>query len=605
MRGISSFCCRTLLQYSLNTSNIRFPSFGQTQAPEKTQPKTQYYVRDHHRLLILEPDETNLQNGILDMVDPSLAASIESYFRAKKITVLNAMQSYSLPVSLQLRAGLLVIAPTATGKTLLYAIIAILHVARSPRHFERLSAKPEEKVAKEPKGPACRACGLDMSIVRMCPEVGKMHPKLDTYDERMAEKASLLQANNEPLVVIVAPSSIIVRQVYDAIGQMTGKAINTAWYSPLATPEEQTRNINKASDIVVATPGKLYKLWKSGAVRLHNTTMYLFDEADKLLEATAIDTIRPLLDRAEATRAYTGFFCSTLPLPARKLIESHFKHAERRFYEICTRGMIRGKLEYAPATDAPCEHHVLMTTQTDKTNRVLDILGRDSLGPQSRVIIFCNSVRTVNFLAIELFSMLRKKSMRIFSLHQRQTPERQNKALQQFQKAGGESILVTSSLAARGVDFVGVDHIIHFDLPTTIGDYIHRCGRASRDHRKGFFYSLFIPEDAPLARSLVRYFKEVENPIQVPLKMQEYANEDTSERWKRLFEVTAPGSRYHKDRTRFESHRKPQIGNENAKYPDPKIKGLRKTVTPRAFELEHGIAKAKLAGSFRTPRRRR
>ena len=592
---------RKLLQYSLPMEHIRFPTPADAAEPKPLQPvkKTQYYVRDHHRLVITEPEAQTLKSGILDTVDTNLASSMQTYFQKNNISELNGAQSFALPVLNRLHNGLLVVAPTASGKTLMYAIAAVAHVARSSRYAERQAAKEQPRQADD--AIPCHTCGLDMRVVRMCPELGKMHPKIDPYG---LTPHAFNRTNCEPLIVIIAPSKELVRQVHHAIRSMAGKAIRVAWFTAGSTHEEQAKNLDGECDIVVSTPAKMYRLWKSGAVRLQSTEMYLFDEIDRLLECTYIDAVQPFLDRIQATRVFAGFFCSTLPIPARRLIESHFKQTEMRFVEVCTRAMITGNLEYAPACDTPSQHHVLMTTQTEKTDHILRIFDKESIAPDSRVIIFCNSARTVNFLAIELFSMLRKRSMRIFSMHQRQTPERREKALRQFQSAGGGSILVTSDVASRGIDFTDVDHVIQFDLPTVLFEYIHRCGRASRTNQRGFFYSLFIPEDAPIARSLLRYFKEVNNPIQVPLKLQEYANESSTERWKRLFAVTAPGARYHLDRARFESHRKPQIGSENALYPDPKVRGLRKVVNPRSFDLEQGIGKRKSAKAFRMRKKR-
>ncbi|KNH07304.1 DEAD/DEAH box helicase [Perkinsela sp. CCAP 1560/4] len=596
---------RVLHQYSIRTDRWRGPmphvQESRSVEPPRTSPsKDVFFVRDHNRLLVTAPETRTIQTGLLDLVDENLAARLREYFANHDINTLNRIQELALPVFHTLRAGLLVVAPTATGKTLLYSLAALLHVAQSTRYVGRqapTSETPRRTVE-------CKACGLDMSVVRMCPEMGRLHPVVDeTAIEQMGSRVAE-GARSEPLVVILAPTRELVQQVYNTLVSIGGKFLRVSWFSGACTREEQIKHLHRRCDIVVSTPARLYRLWKSGQLALQSTEMYLFDEIDRLLESAHIDAVQPFLDRAQNTRSFTAFFCSTIPHPVRKIIERHFKNAETRFLEICPRSIVKHNLEYA-ALATPAEHHVLMTTQTEKTNCVLRILEKESIHADSRIIIFCNSVRTVNFLTIELFSMLAKRPLRIFSLHQKQIPERRTKALTQFQSAGGESILVTTGVTSRGIDYSAVDHVIHFDLPTSIEEYIHRCGRASRAQQKGYFFSLFIVEDAPLAKSLLRYFAEVRNPIEVPLKLQEYANETHTDRWKRLIAVTAPGSRTHADRTRFESHRKPPMGHDNALYPDPKIKGLRHAINPRSFDLEYGTGKSAAAHPYRGKKIRR
>eukprot|EP00759_Apiculatamorpha_spiralis_P035739 PhF_6_TR36317/c0_g1_i2/m.53114/K13982/DDX4, VASA; probable ATP-dependent RNA helicase DDX4 len=242
------------------------------------------------------------------------------------------------------------------------------------------------------------------------------------------------------------------------------------------------------------------------------------------------------------------------------------------------------------------QHNVYMVSQTEKTNYVLHILSTPTVTEKSRIIIFTNSTKTAAWLAVELTSMLSNQKHRrmIQALHPRRTNEGREKALRSFQNPSIPAIIITTDLGARGIDFVNVDHVIHFDVPKTVHQYIHRNGRTGRQGvGHGYTHALFIPEDARLARPMLRYFREVQNDTGVdslPSKFIEYANESFAERVERAVGTVAPGRRSIKDRKRFESLSKPLVGEERI-YGDVVVAGNRKDATPHLFNIEHGIRK--------------
>ena len=572
------------------------PSDQSSRSSTRVLDQTPIFVRDANGLQITSPPVIDsIDSDLLGHIDTDLAERVRKYLRRHKIWELSPVQKHALPVLLHLREGLVVTSPTASGKTFMYCLAAVVYVGQSSRFQRRMSDmhnKTEKSQRKVPEcsDTTCSYCGLNMAVVRICPEKGVMHPETDEEGFRCLPPDDYARTS-EPQVMILVPSRELVKQVRDILEPMTQGLMKVLWLTGNSTPEERALQQKRAGgecEIVVGTPTRLYRAWKKNDIKLNSVSLYLLDEADLLTEMTYMDAVRPFLNRAEATRALMGFITATLPRPSHEIMKSFFKQAQSPHVEICSEGILEGRRDYANPTAANAEFHVYLMSETEKTNYVLHVLQLATVTSQSRVIIFCNTARTSAFLTAELFSMLQNKNIRLYGTHGRKSNEMRDRALHQFQGAQGSSILVTTNLSSRGIDFLNVDHVILFDLPASIHEFIHRSGRAGRGMIRGHVHCFFVPEDRQLARPLVHYLKQYSSSSTIPLRLQEYANETDEEMWKRMFTTKAPGGRALKDRKRFETFRKPEYRKNSSKYPSPKPHGLKNQPNPRLFDLEHG-----------------
>ena len=94
------------------------------------------------------------------------------------------------------------------------------------------------------------------------------------------------------------------------------------------------------------------------------------------------------------------------------------------------------------------------------------------------------------------------------------------RALRSF-KSGATPILVATDVASRGLDIPHVSHVINFDLPKDIDDYVHRIGRTGRAGKSGLATAFFSDKNTPLAKALVELMKEANQ--EVPSWLAEYA----------------------------------------------------------------------------------
>ena len=126
-------------------------------------------------------------------------------------------------------------------------------------------------------------------------------------------------------------------------------------------------------------------------------------------------------------------------------------------------------------------------------------------------IVFCNSVQSAR--AME--HMLAEDNFKTASLHGEIPPKYRDINFRRFRdQEEGCRVLVATDLASRGIDIPAVSHIINFDFPRTISDYLHRAGRAGRAGRPGFVLSLYRNRDMPILTQMQESHETLE-PMQI------------------------------------------------------------------------------------------
>jgi len=154
----------------------------------------------------------------------------------------------------------------------------------------------------------------------------------------------------------------------------------------------------------------------------------------------------------------------------------------------------------------------------DKRAKCTEIL--DDIGNE-KTMIFVEAKKSADVLAFFLI----QKGYPTTSIHGDRLQSQREFALSDF-KSGKSSIIVCTAVAARGLDIEKVNHVINFDLPSSIDEYVHRIGRTGRCGNLGKAISFFDPEsenDRKLARPLVRILTQAEQ--QVPEWLNSFAED--------------------------------------------------------------------------------
>ncbi|CBZ54377.1 putative ATP-dependent RNA helicase [Neospora caninum Liverpool] len=172
----------------------------------------------------------------------------------------------------------------------------------------------------------------------------------------------------------------------------------------------------------------------------------------------------------------------------------------------------------------------------DRMSRLMEVLEERVGGGDGKTMIFCNTVNTCRAVDLTLL----EKGYKVSCLHGLM-PFKLRKASFQKLQNGETNILVCTNVASRGLDVEGVKHVIHFDFPQTLADYLHRSGRTARGGETGRVTILFSKRNLPLIQQIQNASRAATSPpelrhatprIRRVLRLEE--------RWKELIDMRNP-----------------------------------------------------------------
>lgn len=275
------------------------------------------------------------------------------------------------------------------------------------------------------------------------------------------------------------------------------KAVAVCGGVPIAN---QVQSIKEGADVIVATPGRLLDLCERGALSLEKIKYLVMDEADKMLGMGMEEQLRKIVGLATGTtRArQTLLWSATMPDSLERLARSAVLNPI--IIQVGPGGLI------APSI----QQNVAFLHHYQKPQKLLETLYTTPYPP---VIVFASSIQNVDYVT----DLLKKEQFHASGLHSEKPQEYRFKVASAFRN-GKVDVLVASDLASRGLDFPEVTHVINYDLPNTIEDYVHRCGRTGRMGHPGMATS-FLTLDCKIAEELKEMLEIMEQPIPKELEM--------------------------------------------------------------------------------------
>ena len=230
----------------------------------------------------------------------------------------------------------------------------------------------------------------------------------------------------------------------------------------------QLDDLKKGPDIIVATPGRLVDHVERRSVNLSTITELVIDEADHMLDLGFLPQVRKIVSLLPRER-HTMMFSATMPPPIEQL----------------TRSMLRDpiRIDILPKGSAAegISHRLYLVAVEDKRAALLALLQQE-LGS---TLVFAR--RKID--AEWLYHILERQGHPVARIHSDRSQGRRVEALDQFRE-GSHRILVATDIAGRGIDVPGITHVINFDMPETVEDYIHRAGRTARNELLGIVSSI-------------------------------------------------------------------------------------------------------------------
>jgi ATP-dependent RNA helicase RhlE len=302
--------------------------------------------------------------------------------------------------------------------------------------------------------------------------------------------------NKAPQVLILVPTRELVVQVVEAAKKLT-KYMNVTTVGVFGGVNINTQaiEVEKGTDVLVATPGRLFDLIMNGSIKTKTIKRLVIDEMDEMLNLGFRKQITNILELLPQKRQNL-LFSATITEEVEKLMDDFFTAPER--------------VEAAP-TGTPLENIIQTGYEVPNFNTKVNLLELllTSDATMTKVLIFAATKSLADQLydkLIELFPDI------VGVIHSNKEQNYRFNTVNQF-KAGVFKYIISTDVMARGIDVAEVTHVINFDTPDVPENYIHRIGRTGRADKKGIAITFITPKEIK-ERTAIETLMKQEIPIQ-------------------------------------------------------------------------------------------
>lgn len=289
-----------------------------------------------------------------------------------------------------------------------------------------------------------------------------------------------------PRILVLTPTRELADQITQAArtyGKLLPfKSVSIVGGMPYT---EQFKSIAQKPDLLIATPGRLVDLMDRGRIDLSAVEIFVLDEADRMLDMGFIDDVQKI-SAAVPVKRQTLLFAATLGRQVVNLAERLLKNP------------LRIQIAAKQTTNEHIEQRLHMVDDIQHKNRMLQHLVADRSLKQA--IIFSATRKDADNLARQLHAQGHSAA----ALHGDMKQNARNQTIRNL-RCGRIRLLVATDVAARGLDVLGVSHVINFDLPKFAEDYVHRIGRTGRAGASGIAISFASQSDRGYLSRIERY----------------------------------------------------------------------------------------------------
>lgn len=249
--------------------------------------------------------------------------------------------------------------------------------------------------------------------------------------------------------------------------------------------EEQKIRLKRPTQVIVATPGRLLELIRSGAVSLRRVKTIVLDEADELYAKGFMKDIDKILGETNDFHK-KWLFSATIHGELTKWIKTTL-HRDAPKAVVSTKEVMNPRIE----------HQYVECQKEDKQMLLLDFL---QTMKKARGIIFCRMQGDVESTA----KFLRGHNLKVTEIYGEMFTKEREKAIRMFRQEHTQYLIATD-IAARGMDFEDLAFVVHYQLPDDPDYYTHRSGRTARAGKRGISLSLV----EPVERKKLRYIQDL------------------------------------------------------------------------------------------------
>jgi len=294
--------------------------------------------------------------------------------------------------------------------------------------------------------------------------------------------------NKETQALIIVPSRELALQIEQVFKSMkTGFKVTCCYGGHLRETEEN--NLQQPPALIIGTPGRLADHIRRGNITTHSIETLILDEFDKSLELGFLDEV--------------SFIIGSLPAVNRRILTSATESVEVPEFIGMENPVRLDFLSMVNEESAGLEVQVVHSPEKDKVDTLFRLIC--SLGNRS-AIVFCNHREAVERTS----SLLTDKGILNVFYHGAMEQRDRDSALCKFRN-GSSNVLVTTDIAARGLDIPNIRYIIHYHLPHTGDIFTHRNGRTARMDASGTAI-LILSSEEKIPAYITEEVKEIELP---------------------------------------------------------------------------------------------
>ena len=306
-------------------------------------------------------------------------------------------------------------------------------------------------------------------------------------------------------MLVLSPTRELAAQIAENMrGYAKYLALNISCVFGGVPVGKQARALERGTDVLVATPGRLLDLIDQRALTLRHVEIFVLDEADQMMDLGFIHALKRISAMLPKDRQ-SLFFSATMPQAIAELGRQFINNPV--------------KVEVAPqsTTAERVEQFVTFLNQAEK-QALLTIslragLAKDENGASQidRALVFSRTKHGADRVVRHLVTA----GVPAAAIHGNKSQAQRTAALGGFRQ-GSVRVLVATDIAARGIDVSGVSHVYNFELPNVAEQYVHRIGRTARNGADGIAVSYCAPDEKAYLRDIEKLTRVKLMPLPLP-----------------------------------------------------------------------------------------
>jgi superfamily II DNA/RNA helicase len=292
--------------------------------------------------------------------------------------------------------------------------------------------------------------------------------------------------------LFLAPTRELAMQIYEVCQKFTeNSGLSGASLIGGANMQRQLDKLKKKPQFIVGTPGRVKELIQNKKLKMHEVKTIVIDEADHIIEAGFNGDVEQVIAATLKDRQLV-FVSATIN-----------KKTEDWSKKLAVEPAVIKVEKQAEANQV--KHTFMVSDYRDKVDNLRKLIRHT---PGIKAIVFINSSMKMD----EFASRLEYKKIKLGVLAGNSTKQERQKVLNDFKK-GKIPVLLTTDVATRGLDIPDVTHVVHFELPEDVKQYVHRSGRTGRMGKEGTIVSL-------VTKAELSSIKKWTTNMNVPLQKQ-------------------------------------------------------------------------------------